>query len=390
MQTGSSPPKRDLAFPGMAVASALGAFGFFSVPFVVGAAADVFASPSAGAIVAALEFAAVGAASFATAVLSARMRMKAAVLLGALVIVAGHLLTALSFADRSLALLFAARLIVGLGEGVVYALANVFATRRPNPTRAFSIFAVAQVIFSMATFAVMTRVFTTDPVVMALVFAGASAVIFPVLLLAPADPISRAADSVRGGWRLLPVDAKLALGALAAFWTAAYLMIPFVERIGLQHGFSRSEIATVISLHSLPSFLGSAIAAFLGPGLGARLSVLLIIALEAGALAVIMYVPSFSLWSGGILGFTLVMYIFFPLFNGALAQIDPSGRAAMLTVTVAAASAVAGPLVAAALVSDTAGYGRIMPAALIVYGLMAVLAWGPLRQTNAAALAKTG
>jgi len=238
---------------------------------------------------------------------------------------AGQLLT-LSITDT--AMLMACRALAGAGEGLLYAVAIASLSATPSPDRAFGIAIASNQVAGTLLLALIAWLARTSPGSAALAVTGifiASNVLFVPALAARPSLQGSSASTTRQAMRLIPV-----LSGLAGMFllSAGFGMVwPIVGQIGAARGFSAGVIAATFSVVGIGGVLGAVSAAWLAVRLGRYVPLLV------GCLGMALALVGTA--SPVFVGATILAMAFWafnlPYFLGLLAELDTSGRLAVLS-----------------------------------------------------------
>lgn len=294
------------------------------VPIWIGQVIDHFrVSAAVAGSIASLEFAAVAITSVITATLVGRAPGRLLCVVGTVLLMAGNL--ACTFAP-TLALLGAARLVCGVGKGLVIAIIFGLAGQSGNPTRSFAVLNAAYAAFSAAVFLVVPRVVIHFG--MAGAFGSMVALSLLGLVFLPGVPEPRRTAHGESWIRSLPLDVSgmLAIAGLTLMWTAQGSIWAFSERIGVRDGLSLQSIGWVLSAGSILAIAGPLASRVLEIRRGALLPIF-------GGLAVLAAVVIWVCVSRSTLTYALAVPIIsiaalflMPYVQGVLSFVDPSGK----------------------------------------------------------------
>jgi len=256
-----------------------------------------------------------------------RIDRRVAIAFGALVCIAGNLVTA--FAD-SFAVLVASRIAVGLlGEGVVYTISYSVLGSAHNTVRAFAVALTAAVVYGAGVTAGSSVLKAVFPVFGPLAGLVAIAVfVLPFIGYIRRRPIvvttePRVPIRSMGLVALALVAHGIWFGAPGAFWT-------FVEQVAMDKGIPTDAAEVAVSIAELVGLAGTIAAA----GLGGRFGKLRPIALATTImiLSAIAYQQSI-----GILGLGVCLAIFYSFWNygtvyqmSFVSDLDIAGRSAVV------------------------------------------------------------
>ena len=151
-----------------------------------------------------------------------------------------------------------------------------------------------------------------------------------------------------------------------SFWT-------YSERIGVNAGLNRSSVGSVLALGALAGFIGAGAATLIGNKISRPAVILMIFAVHIVSLASFLLTLNIYLFALGILLHKFSWNFTIPYQLGMLAEIEKTGKAAVLSTVVTSFGISAGAGFAALVVGDFGYKGVIfgsMSLAVIYAGLM--------------------
>lgn len=308
------------------------------------------------------------------------------------VVVVANLLTAHAGEFWPLALL---RLSAGLGMGITFAILTSSIAGREKPSRDYAIFAASNLLYAGALFVVATPVVSSYGLSgLTAMMAAVAAVGFltigslPSSVATPGGTTLSRADVVAmlnspQGWAAV----RLAL-TLMVLYAGHNALWAYQERMGLAVGLSPQSVGALLGASIVFGSVGAVCAALLGTrwgftwpqmaGLGVVIFSGLLLALGASPLTYIFAAMLVKVgWFFGV-----------PLLQGAVAKIDPTGRALVAAGALQTLGAMIGPAAAATVVSN--GYALVGLVGIGFYLLSVPLSFGVFRQLDRArAMTKT-
>ncbi len=263
----------------------------------------------------------------------------------------GQLLTLFMNAPSGLVPL---RLLAGLGEGGMYAVAIASLAATQSPDRAFGVVVTMNQISATVLLAVIAWCNRSHPKESAIVVL-LGLIVVTGLFIGKLPSRTAAAQTARSPEALLPSKLGLApavLGLLGTFLLACGFgaVWPLIGQIAASHNASDQTIATAFSWAGVGGILAGMIATTLGLKLGRRFP--LIVASTGFAISLI--APTYL---GSLVAITLSLMFFWtlniPYYMGLLAELDRTGRLAALTGAmipfgIAAGQSISGPIAAVA------------------------------------------
>ena len=286
----------------------------------------------------------------------------------------GFGLAALGFAVAStttgFGLLAVLHTVAGVAAGAALSVTHGTIASSANPHRLFAVVGIALGVFGIVFMAATTH----------LVAARGGATLFQIFAVVMAAGAAFALwgfpDKDKG---TLAAQEKASASRLprAVWWGAAgvacmglvqSMMFSFLERVGSDRGFTVQAVTAVLIALGFVNLVPAALAAWLEKRWSVR-SVLLVGPLAQAVLVlVIVNGTSFAPYAAAASVFAAVMIFTHTFAFGALAQLDPSGRALSATPAMLMIGAALGPIVGGTLVKQF-GYESLGIAALIVDAL---------------------
>ena len=299
---------------------------------------------------------------------------------GIVVLVAGNIASA--YAGSFDALLMA-RVVTGIGAGLVSAAGTAAAASSPQPERVFAIITVLHNIVLSAEFKVIPYVKTeTDPTGCYLMMAAVGFASLPLCrwLLSP-----RMGDADEGSMVTLLLSAPNRMLAVAVmvgmfvFEAGQSGVFTFLDQIGIQAALDADQRGTVLSVTSFMGLAGGVLAAWLGTRFGRVWPICIGLGLNVVAAAGLAVFESEFAYSALNLLWGLAYNFLLPYLMGALAALDDRGRWAVAGDSLWNGGAVPGPWIAAVLVEET-GMLPLAGWVLVTGGICLVLVIGALRR----------
>lgn len=341
------------------------------VPIWIGQVIDHFrVSAAVAGSIASLEFAAVAITSVITATLVGRSPGRLLCTLGTVLLTAGNLVC--TFAS-SLAWLGAARLVCGVGKGLVIAIIFGLAGQYANATRSFAVLNAAYAAFSAAVFLLVPRVVIHFG--MAGAFGSMVALSLLGLVFLPGVPEPRRAAQGESWFRSLPLDVcgVLAISGLTLMWTAHSSIWSFSERIGVRDGLTLQSIGWVLSVSSVLAIAGPLASRVLEIRRGALLPIsggLAALAVAAIWLCVSRSQVTYAL---GVPIISIAALFLMPYIQGVLSFVDPTGKLNAGSSAFMTLGGALGPLLGGTLIAQ-GGFTTLAACAavlfVIVFGLL--------------------
>jgi hypothetical protein len=246
--------------------------------------------------------------------------------------------------------IFAARIVAGLGEGVLIWLAIGLIVRTQRPERWSGIYLMLQTLaqFALAS-ALGLAVADSLGGFTALGLVTWSGLVAVRWLPTAYPPLSAGGDGSGrpSAWGLFALAGViLYLAYIVAVWV-------YVEPLGLQLGVPPSAIHLVAPLSLAMQVLGAGTATLLAPRLPARLTIALVGVGNLGLLALMAWPPSTALFIAATAVFGFLWLFVMPFQVPVVIAADPTRNAAVLIGGAQLAGSSLGPFVAGQLVGET-------------------------------------
>jgi predicted MFS family arabinose efflux permease len=365
----------------MIVFYVLGGSVFAILPLLVGATVGMlnFSSTQAG-LIGGADMLGATLSALVVSLLVSRGRWRGLVYLGVLLLAVANVLSGLA---ASFTALLVERLIAGLGEGVIVTIATVSIAETLNPDRLYGFAAAALVAYGSP------ALYFTPPFLDAhglrgvfWVLAALTAVTTPLVRYLPDRArLTQASSTIVGG---LSLASAIGLLGIFAYFTAQGGVWAYLDRLGTEHHIDAARVGIALALSAIAGLLGALVASWLDVRYG-RLKPLIFAAL--GTAVALLALDA----SADFMAFILMTGLFnfcwnvsIPYQLGALAQIDPTRRTVALSGVLSNAGLAAGPVVAAAVISERSVQNvSVMGIAFTVLSLI-MFAWILKRQGSAA------
>ncbi len=348
------------------------------LPFWMGVTIDFFSfSEAQGGWVATLQLGAGSLATLAIAPFVHRVEKHKVFAFGFLLSILGNGVSITSIGLESTTLLFAGRLLSGVGEGSLMAIIGAAAAGTPKPIKTFA-------IMNSAVALVAAGIYFASPYLLTIM--GASGV-FAIMLVATciglpfvryfaqgtSQTVQMAAvqpDSQTGGFSVSSLLALFIFGLLACVIGGTFA---FSQRIGVNNiGLDMESIGMTLGVASILTVIGPLLASRLGNRMGIRVPVFLAI----GAYGVVAL--SFStaqvawLFVAAVIGHAITAGFATTFLAGFLASWDSSGRVVAAAPAFGGFGNALGPSMMAAALPLMPGYQAIGLVAVMVLSLVGV------------------
>jgi MFS transporter, DHA1 family, inner membrane transport protein len=340
------------------------------VPIWLGQVIETFHIGAAAAgRIASTEFLTVAITSVIVASFVGRVPSRAFCVLGTLLLFAGNLA---SMVVDTVPALTAARMVCGLGKGLVIAIIFGLAGQTVNPTRTFAVLNAAYAAFSAAAFLlvpVAVKHYGMDGA-----FGSMVAITIAGLLCLKWVPQSRR-DAEESWFRSLPRAplGLLTLAGLTLMWTAHGSIWVFVERIGVRNGLTLQTIGMVLSAGAMLTVFGPLTSHLLEIKRGATLPVVSGLAVLAVAGVLLCLGTSSTLYVAAVLLFSLTALFVLPYIMGLLGYADPGGKLTAGASAFMTLGGSIGPLVGGTVIEGSGYSALAVTAALLVCVVIALI-----------------
>ena len=297
------------------------------------------------------------------------------------------------------------RLAAGCGGGLVTGAAFNWMARRADPDRGFGLLFAGQFLISAVLLVTLPFVIpdfgVTTFYVLFIVTAIVSVACSPVLaagepsrgtralVVEPgAGPEPHGVETRRDTAPLAITGISLALISVALFEIAASGIWAYIERIGVAWKFSLEHIGLALSVGSLSGVPGGLLVVAFGSRWGRTKPILWGVICGVAGLAVLLAgIEAFWIYLTSILVFSAAWAFTVPYIQGVQAQLDPSGRVAVLGLFVVLLAIAAGPFVFGWLIGGQGYYTAIVFACLLL-GACLFTVFGVARKQDLAPLGK--
>lgn len=298
---------------------------------------------------------------------------------GILAAVVGNLL---SMFAPVFALVLSSRLLVGLGEGTLTALAVASIAGTKSPDRVLGAAVTSNLIVSAIFFYIASRI---DPasgikpvlsIIVAIeIICGLMVPFFPRQSSTAPKQLSVQQSGNAGSM----VPAILGLTAMLLFLAGVGSVWPFVGIIGITQGIDAQVVASALARAGIAGILGGACVSWLGNRWG-RLGPLIVGSTVIGAaMLLLLKLSSPGLYVANLCVFMFCWILSIPFYMGVLAKMDVSGRLVGLSVAMQTGGIAVGQALSASLMGERKLYslGITIAAALVLSG--AAAAWLAVR-----------
>jgi predicted MFS family arabinose efflux permease len=272
--------------------------------------------------------------------------------------VAGLAFLGLSMAGGSYLAMAALHLLGGVGAGCALTMVHGTMGRSARPHRLF-----AYAGFTLACFGIV--VLGSGPAILAaagghalfLVFAGIMTIAAILAALAfPSPPARHAARQAADA----PLSPRIWFGmaGMGIFCMAQSMIFPFVERIGVDRGYSIALVSSVLMAIGLSNLVPTPLAAALERRVRAEAAIFVGVLCHAVIILVITQLPDPRSYAVGVAIISTPLLFVHTFLFGLLARLDPSGRSVAATPAMVMIGSTIGPVLGGTLVMSV-GYAGL-------------------------------
>ena len=351
-----------LLISAFSAANGIGWLSLLGLPFLIGSAmTSLNLNEAQAGLLVTLEFVGIMLASLATAPFMGRADRRQLAVIAALIALSAN---AVSIFIQSYEILLLIRPLAGVGAGIAIACGNAAVSNSSNPER----FAGHMTILSVILMVVIMLSFSRLGAFWGLrgVYAGITTIIVLMsfgLRHLPRGPLEAGpgtAPAQSTSHNRATITAALMLAAFFAFSLRDTLAWAFLERIGLQVGYSSEEIGNLLSIQAMFGIVGPLAASIVGSRFGLR-PPLTIGILLSGLVTFAISRSSGSQWTYTLATtFQPCTYFFTLAYLTALAaELDPLGRVVAGSGSALMAGVAIGPAVGGALIVSSNGYTSV-------------------------------
>lgn len=374
------PDDLPLLISAFAAAYGVGWLSLLGLPFLVGSAIESLNIDEAqSGLLVTVEFFGIMVASLGIAPLMGRLDRRRLAVAGAVIALCANAVSALT---TSYDLLMIIRPIAGLGAGIAMACGNATVSNSSYPEKfagQMSVLAVVLMVVIMLGFSRLSEAWGLQGV-----YSGMAVIIFCMIFGFVRLPsyykhvkhdfaLPKSSDGLKG------VVGLLMLGAFFAFSLRDTMAWAFVERIGVEVGYTVEEIGNLLSFQAMLGISGPLIASVVGSKYGIR-APLIIGILSSGLVTFVITQSSESqlLYTIAIT-FQPATYFFTLAYLTALAsELDDKGRIVAASGGALMAGVAAGPLIAGELIVAAGGYSGVSWMIAVCVGATLLFAMSPI------------
>lgn len=352
----SRPESWSMLFAAFAASYGIGLLALLGLPFMFGATIDGLGlSESQAGFLSTVEFLLIMVASLCVAPFMNVAPRKLLALLGAVIAITGNILCVMA-PELHYETLILYRSIAGLGCGLALAVGNATVSNAIDTEKMaahMAVLFVALMAVTMLVFSWASSGWGVRGVYSAL--AGCMLVVTPLLFNLPQG----AADKPE---KLQTAKHSVGLFSLASFFVLFAMLIfamrdmsgwAFVERIGLEVGYSASEIGGLLSLQALVGISGPLIATFVGSRFGLTLPLIVGILTSGAVYFAMLFMPdSRQVYTISAMFIGGTYFFAFAYLTALAAELDSKGRIVAASGGFLSAGIGLGPLIGGYLVEN--------------------------------------
>lgn len=269
---------------------------------------------------------------------------------------------------RNPALLTALHAIGGLATGAGLSITHGTFAQGGRPHRLIAIAGVALGVFAVAFMALVPGIIAArgGPALFIVFGVVMTVAALAALLAFPSKPGHRGEPSAPASTpsRLLS-EVWFGLAGFASICLVHAMANSFLERVGIDHGFSRDQVASALLTMALVSMFPGALAAYLEHRLSVRTVLFVGPILHAALVVVLMNATNFPSYAVAMAALPSLMIFMHTFSFGAIAKLDRSGRSlAAFPASIMIGSAL-GPLISGTLVKSS-GYSALATGAVMI------------------------
>jgi len=259
----------------------------------------------------------------------------------------------LSGLTRQFPALLLMRILAGLGAGVVLTIATVSIAETRHPDRVYGFGQAGIVAYGSPALYLMPSMLSAFGLRGVFwLLAVLTTFTAPLIRYMPDRPrLPEPSKTLTSAMRI-PARSVIGLAAVLTYFMAQGAVWAYLDRVGMAHRLAPSSVGIALSLSAIAGLLGALLASWMDVRHG-RLQPLIFAAVgTAIALLVLNESATLAAFVAMTALFNFCWNVSVPYQFGVLAEIDPSRRTVALAGVVANAGLAAGPMVAAALLSE--------------------------------------
>jgi predicted MFS family arabinose efflux permease len=346
--------ERKILLSSFAGISGVGLLSYAGLPFLMGSTmVSLGLSEAATGLIYSLEFITAAIASIIIAPKIGKIKRRDLAYIGAVVIILGNLSSALWCSYEFLLVL---RPLTGIGAGLALACGNATIANAKHPAK---IAGMMNVLFTaMIVLLMLYLSLLSDHWGIQGVYSGLATVTFSFLLLLkqmPQRSTSRDLEILPNKTNKTSLFSVVGVAIFATFFIFTLrdsMAWGFVERIGIDVGYSSSEMGKLLSLQGFIGLLGPIIATLIGFKFGVKYPLLIGLAFAGlTTYSIFLSVNSPYLFEVAVLLFTAGYFFAISYLTAYAATLDPDGRIVAASGSAMVLGVAAGPALAGYLIT---------------------------------------
>lgn len=349
------PESWNLVVSAASSAYGVGLLGLWALPFLISAIMqDLQLNEAQAGLLMSAEFGFTMLASLILAPFMGRAPRRTLAIIGTLVAIVANLMSA---NIDNIYLLAIVRCFAGIGAGLALACGNAAVSSASNPNRVaahMNVLSVLLMIVVMLGYAKVMAQFGLPGLYYALA-ATMSVMLLAIPMMSQKAPITKpfiSTPNARSGNVLLSLPAICIMLAMFVFQARDTMGWAFVERIGINVGYTGEELGVLLSLQAFVGLLGPIIAALIGKRFGMSMPVILAILLSGStSLSYVLGEHSMALYTAGVMTICLTYFYALSYLTGLAAELDREGRVAAAAGSFLSLGLAVGPAISGGLIS---------------------------------------
>jgi MFS transporter, DHA1 family, inner membrane transport protein len=274
-----------------------------------------------------------------------------------LLIISGILILTAADAYSGLAQTFPSllmsRIVAGLGEGLVLTIATVSIAETRNPDRVYAFAAAGLVAFGSPALYLMPSLLAAHGLRGVFwLLAALTAITTPLVRCVPDLPHLSEPSAAPLAMVRIPRKSIIGLAGVFMYFIAQGGVWAFLDRIGLAHHIETSSVGIALAVSAIAGFLGALLASWLDVRYGRLKPLLCSTVGTVVALLTLNEIGTLAVFTAMTALFNFSWNVAVPYQFGALAEVDSSRRTVALAGVFVNAGLAAGPVIAAALISE--------------------------------------
>ena len=355
--------------------------GAILLPFWMGTTVDTLSlSESRGGWLATAQLGTAALATIATAALITRINKRWVYVVALLGAAAGNGLSALATWWEALGLLFACRMLAGLGEGMLIAVVTAFAAETVKPIRTFALMNGLGALIAALIF--LTSPYLIAPYGAAAIYSMMSAMAllalpFVVLLQLPPSLVGSKSFQVAGrqrrGRAIFSSQGWLGLMMFGLFACVNGGTYAFAQRIGVNSvGLDLEQIGSIIAIAAALMVSGPWLANCLGGRLGQTIPLMSCVSLYSLIALSFAFANSEWLFVLAMLSHAVITGFTATFVSAFFVTLDASGRLVAAAPGFSSIGVAVGPTVMGTMIPHFPGYQAIAWVALVLLAIVGV------------------